>query len=171
MNKFSFSIELLWLLQRQKKHSAQQRHKKALVMCRQAEKELQDAAVMLEAGRYLVEWEQVKGITDKHLATLRNSCLAMEIRWRERQVELIEARRVADSILKEILAIKREGEALNRFLDRDHLADWQSVRLREQKLFKEITALVDVDNDVLSVARFKHGLPAIAGRHSDQRLE
>ena len=54
MKEFTFPLESLRVLRKQKERAAQQRYAKSLAACKKAETQLLDAAVELEAGRNLL---------------------------------------------------------------------------------------------------------------------
>jgi flagellar export protein FliJ len=138
MKEFTFPLESLRVLRKQKERAAQQRYAKSLVACQKAETQVLDAAAELEAGRNLLAREFAGGINAGHLAGLRNGCLVLEIRWRERQAALIEARRVAGLMFREMTLAAREREGLDNFHDKAQRAHALEVRREEQKIFDEM---------------------------------
>ena len=138
MKQFTFPLESLRVLRKQKERAAQQRYAKALAACKRAETQLVDAAVELEGGQNLLGRQLASGITAGHLASLRNGCLVLEIRWRERQAALIEARRVAGLIFREMAVATREREGLDQFHDKAFQAYELEERRQEQKTFDEM---------------------------------
>jgi flagellar export protein FliJ len=140
MKEFTFPLESLRVLRKQKERAAQQRYAKTLEACKKAETQLTDAAVELEAGRNLLERELASGIVAGALASLRNGCLVLEIRWRERQAALVEARRVAGLVLREMTLTIREREGLDNFHDRARQAHALEMRRAEQNVFDEMAA-------------------------------
>ena len=138
MKEFTFPLESLRVLRKQKERAAQQRYAKALAACKRAEAQLAAAAVELEAGQNLFGRQLASGITAGHLAGLRNGCLVLEIRWRERQAALIEARRVAGLIFREMAVATREREGLDQFHDKARRAHAVEERREEQKMFDEM---------------------------------
>jgi flagellar export protein FliJ len=152
MKEFTFPLESLRVLRKQKESAAQQRYAKTLDACKKAELLLTDAAVELEAGRSLLERELVNGVAAGTLASLRNGCLVLEIRWRERQAALIEARRVAGLLLREMTLAIREREGLDHFHDRARQAHALEVRRAEQNVFDEMAAQAGGRNSLLQLA-------------------
>ena len=151
MKEFTFPLESLRVLRKQKERAAQQRYAKALAACKKAETQLVDAAIELEAGQSLFGRELANGITAGHLASLRNGCLVLEIRWRERQAALIEARRVAGLIFREMAVAIREREGLDHFHDNARRDYEQHVRRTEQKNFDEMAVQASGGNGLLQL--------------------
>jgi flagellar export protein FliJ len=149
MKEFTFPLESLRVLRKQKERAAQQRYARALSACKKAETQLLDAAVELEAGQNLFARELGNGITAGHLASLRNGCLVLEIRWRERQAALIEARRVAGLIFREMAMATREREGLDQFHDKARHAHELDVRREEQKMFDEMATQASGNGNLL----------------------
>jgi flagellar export protein FliJ len=152
MKEFTFPLESLRVLRKQKESAAQQRYAKALAACKRAETQLIDAAVELEAGQNQAERELANGITAGHLASLRNGCLVLEIRWRERQAALMEARRVAGLIFREMAVATREREGLDQFHNKARRAHEQEVRRTEQKTFDEMATQASGNNSLWQLA-------------------
>lgn len=138
MKPFHFPLESLRILRKQRERAAQQRYAKSLASCRKAETHLQAATVEWEAGLAQLEHELRGGLSAGRLANLRNGCLVLEIRWRERQAALMEARRVASLIFQEMSAATREREGLDQFHNRARRAHEQQQQRAEQKIFDEI---------------------------------
>ncbi|MGC9941073.1 MAG: flagellar export protein FliJ [Verrucomicrobiota bacterium] len=152
MKEFTFPLESLRVLRKQKERAAQQRYAKALAACKRAETQLVDAAIELESGQHLFGNELNKGITAGHLASLRNGCLVLEIRWRERQAALIEARRVAGLIFREMAVATREREGLDQFHDKARNTYEHNVRRTEQKVFDELATQANGRNSLFQSA-------------------
>lgn len=150
MKKFTFPLEPLRALRKQKESVAQQRYAKALDSCQKAEIQLQNAANELETGRSLLAHELASGLVADRLASLRNWCLTLEIRWRERQAALTEARRVAGLILREMAAATRDREGLDRYHDKAQNAHNQEIQRVEQKLLDEMAVQSDGLSPLLS---------------------
>lgn len=138
MKKFTFPLESLRTLRRQKESAVQQRYARALEACQKAETQLQNAANELETGRSLLAHELASGLAASRLASLRNWCLALEIRWRERQAALTEARRVAGNISREMAVATRDREGLDRYHEKAQTAHEQEVKRDEQNTFDEM---------------------------------
>jgi flagellar export protein FliJ len=138
MKEFKFPLESLRVLRKQKERVAQQRYARALDACQQAEVMLQVAATELEIGRASLSQEIATGIAAGRLAGLRNWCLALEIRWRERQAALTETKRVAGLIFREMAAATREREGLDRYHEKAQQAYELESRRSEQKMFDEM---------------------------------
>jgi flagellar export protein FliJ len=155
MKEFTFPLESLRVLRKQKERAAQQRYAKALATCKRAETQLMDAAIELEAGQNLLVRELANGITAGHLAGLRNGCLVLEIRWRERQAALIEARRVAGLIFREMALATREREGLDQFHDKARRAHEQEARRAEQKIFDEMATQAAGNHNLLQLAGYE----------------
>jgi flagellar export protein FliJ len=156
MKQFTFPLESLRVLRKQKERAAQQRYAKALAICKKAETQLLDAAVELEAGQNLFARELAHGITAGHLASLRNGCLVLEIRWRERQAALIEARRVAGLIFREMALATRDREGLDQFHDKARRAHELDMRREEQKTFDEMATQANGVNSLLQLAGYEN---------------
>ncbi len=154
MKEFTFPLESLRILRKQKESAAQQRYAKTLEACKKAELQLTEAAVELETGRTLLERELAHGIVAGRLASLRNGCLVLEIRWRERQAALAEARRVAGLLLREMTLAMREREGLDQFHDRAKQSYQLEVRRAEQKVFDEMAAQAGGGNGLLQLAGY-----------------
>ena len=152
MKAFTFSLESLRTLRQQKERAAQQRYAKMLVACKKAEGQLAEAATVLEAGRKMIENEFAKGVTAGQFAGLRNGCLVLEIRWRERQVALLEARRVTEMMFREMMFATREREGLDRFHDRERRNHTLAFRRDEQKMFDEMAAQAGGGHNLLQLA-------------------
>jgi flagellar export protein FliJ len=138
MKKFAFPLESLRRLRKQKENDAQQRYARALDICQKAELQLQNAANELETGRSLLAHELATGIDAGRLAGLRNWCLALEIRWRERQAALTEARRVTGLMAKEMAVATRDREGLDRYHDKAQNTHEQEAKREEQNMFDEM---------------------------------
>ena len=138
MKEITFPLESLRVLRKQKERAAQQRYARALEACRKCEVQLRQAAVELEAGRSQLGRELGSGITAGQLAGLRNWCLVLEIRWRERQAALTEARRVAGLMFREMTAAARDREGLDRFHDKALRTHELQASRTEQKMFDEM---------------------------------
>lgn len=152
MKEFTFPLESLRVLRKQKESAAQQRYAKTLEACQKAEALAQEAAAELEAGRTVLARELAGGITAGQLASLRNGCLVLEIRWRERQAALAEARRVAGLLLREMTVAMREREGLDHFHDRAKQVHELAARRAEQKDFDEMAAQAGGGNGLLQLA-------------------
>ena len=143
MKKFAFPLESLRVLRKQKESAAQQRYARALDACQKAEVQLQNAANELETGRSLLSHELASGLAASRLASLRNWCLALEIRWRERQAALTETRRVAGLIFREMAVATRDREGLDRYHEKAQTAHDQESKRDEQKMFDEMAVQAD----------------------------
>jgi flagellar export protein FliJ len=138
MKPFRFPLESLRVLRKQRERTAQQRYANALANCRKAETQLQTAVAAWEAGLAHLSTALSGGVSAGQLANLRNGCLVLEIRWRERQAALLEARRVAGLIFQEMADAIREREGLDQFHNRARRAHEQQFRRTEQKIFDEM---------------------------------
>ena len=138
MKEFKFPLESLRVLRKQKERAAQQRYAKALEACQRAEVQVLDAAKEVENSRVTLAHDLSGGITAERLAILRNWCLVLEIRWRERQAALMEARRVAGLIYREMASATREREGLDRYYDKAQRAYDLDTRRSEQRDFDEM---------------------------------
>jgi flagellar export protein FliJ len=143
MKEFTFPLESLRVLRKQKERAAQQRYARALEGCRKAEVQLRNAATELETGQSVLSRELTGGIAAGQLAGLRNWCLVLEIRWRERQAALTEARRVAGLLFREMTAAARDREGLDRFHDKARRAHEVQASRMEQKIFDEMAIHAD----------------------------
>jgi flagellar export protein FliJ len=138
MKPFTFPLESLRVLRKQRERAAQQRYAKTLATCRKAETQLQAAAAEWGVGLAQLKHELDGGLSAGQLANLRNGCLVLEIRWRECQAALIEARRVAGLMFQEMAAATREREGLDQFHNRARRAHEQQLQRAEQKNFDEM---------------------------------
>jgi flagellar export protein FliJ len=152
MKEFKFPLDSLRVLRKQKEHVAQQRYARALDACQKADVLVQGAAGELETGRTSLAQELAGGITAGRLAGLRNWCLVLEIRWRERQAALTEARRVAGLIFREMTAATREREGLDRYHEKAQRAYELDVRRSEQKIFDEMAVQAESMNGLSAFA-------------------
>jgi flagellar export protein FliJ len=143
MKNFTFPLESLRVLRKQKERVAQQRYARALEVCRKAEAQLQYAAAELETGHSLLARELANGIAAGQHASLRNWCLVLEIRWRERQAALTEARRTAGLMFQEMSVASRDREGLDRYHEKARHAYEQQARRTEQKVFDEMAVQAD----------------------------
>lgn len=143
MKKFTFPLESLRTLRKQKESAVQQRYARALEACQKAEVQLQNAVNELETGRSLLAHELASGLAAARLTSLRNWCLALEVRWRERQTALLEARRVAGLIAREMAVATRDREGLDRYHEKAQTAHNQEVKRDEQKMFDELAVQAD----------------------------
>ena len=138
MKPFLFPLESLRVLRKQRERAAQQRYARTLVNCRKAEQQMQTATAEWEASLADLKREMGAGISAGQFANLRNGCLVLEIRWRERQAALIEARRVAALLFQEMAAAIREREGLDQFHNRARREHELQLRRAEQKIFDEM---------------------------------
>lgn len=143
MKEFTFPLESLRVLRKQKERAAQQRYARALETCRRAEAQVRQAATELEAAQNGLSRDLAVGIDAGRLASLRNWCLVLEIRWRERQAALTEARRVAGLVFREMTAAARDREGLDRFHDKAQFAHEREANRVEQKMFDEMAVQAD----------------------------
>lgn len=138
MKPFTFRLESLRVLRKQRERAAQQRYARSLANCRKAEQQMQTATAEWEASLFELRREMGAGISAGQFANLRNGCLVLEIRWRERQAALLEARRVAALIFQEMAAATREREGLDQFHNRARREHELQLRRAEQKIFDEM---------------------------------
>jgi flagellar export protein FliJ len=138
MKPFIFPLESLRVLRKQRERAAQQRYARSLANCRKAELQMQTATAEWEASLVELKREMGAGISAGQFANLRNGCLVLEIRWRERQAALLEARRVAALIFQEMAAATREREGLDQFHNRARREHELQFRRAEQKIFDEM---------------------------------
>lgn len=138
MKPFNFPLESLRVLRKQRERAAQQRYARALANCKKAEMQLQAASAEWEASLAQLAGELGRGLAAGRLANLRNGCLVLEIRWRERQAALMEARRVAGLVFQEMTAATREREGLDQFHNRARRVHEQQQQRAEQKAFDEM---------------------------------
>jgi flagellar export protein FliJ len=138
MKPFRFPLESLQVLRRQRERTAQQRYANTLANCRRSEAQLQMAVAAWEAGLAHLSTALSGGLSAGHLANLRNGCLVLEIRWRERQAAVLEARRIAGLAFQEMAVATREREGLDQFHNRARRAHELQFRRTEQKIFDEM---------------------------------
>ena len=138
MKPFNFPLESLRIVRKQREQAAQQRYAKALAICKRTEMQLQAATAEWETGLAQLGRELSEGLSAGQLANLRNGCLVLEIRWRERQAALIEARRVASLIFREMTTATQERKGLDRFHQRARRDHVQQQQKAEQKIFDEM---------------------------------
>ena len=138
MKRFTFPLESVRVLRKQKEHAAQVRYARALNVCSQAEQQVKNAAEELDKNWNFLRGELASAIGADKLARLRTWCTVLEIRWHERKAALLEARLVAEIAFKEMLAATRDREGLDRFHERARLAHDQETLRGEQKYFDEM---------------------------------
>jgi flagellar export protein FliJ len=138
MKPFRFPLESLRVLRKQRERTAQQRYANALANCRKAETQLQTAVAAWEAGLAHLSAALSSGLSAGQFANLRNGCLVLEIRWREQQAALLEARRVAGLTFQEMAVATREREGLDQFHNRARRTYELQFRRTEQKIFDEM---------------------------------
>ena len=152
MKPFAFPLESLRVLRKQRERVAQQRYARALVNGRRAEQQMQTASVEWEAALAELKQAMGAGISAGQFANLRNGCLVLEIRWREHQAALLEARRVAALIFQELAAATREREGLDQFHHRARREHELQLRRSEQKIFDEMATQSAGRNRLLKFA-------------------
>jgi len=138
MKTFSFPLESLRTLRKQREQAAQQRYARALALCDGATRLLQAANDELSAGRGLFTGELTRGATASRILNLRTWCTVLEIRRNECQAKLDEARRGADEALRCLTAAVREREALDKFHEKSHRLWLRECQQEEQKIFDEL---------------------------------
>ena len=138
MKAFSFPLESLRTLRKQRERTAQQRYARALVVCDGAARVLQLAEEELKTGHAMLVGELERGTTAGRIVSLRTWCTVLEIRRNECAAACVEARRDANDVFRLLTAAAREREALDRFHDKSqHL--WQrAFHADEQKMFDEL---------------------------------
>ena len=138
MKAFTFPLESLRTLRKQREQAAQQRYARTLVLCDGAARVLQLAEEELKAGHAMLMGELEAGATADRIINLRTWCTVLEIRRNECAAALAEAKRNANDAFRAMTAAAREREALDRFHGKSH-AHWQrAVHAEEQKMFDEL---------------------------------
>lgn len=138
MKAFHFPLESLRTLRKQREHAAQQRYSQALVLCEGARRLLQLAENELHAGRSLLSAEMKTGVTAGRIVSLQTWCSVLEIRRKESQARLEEARHNADEAFQIMTAASRERETLDRFHDKSQRLWQRAYQAEEQKMFDEL---------------------------------
>jgi len=138
MKTFSFPLESLRTLRKQREQSAQQRYARALAHCEAAQRALQLANEDLTASQAAVSEELNRGTAAGRIVSLRTWCTVLEIRRNERQAALVEAGRAADEAFRFLNAAVRERETLDRFHEKSHRAWVLECQQEEQKMFDEL---------------------------------
>jgi len=138
MKAFNFPLESLRTLRKQREHIAQQRYAQALTICEGARRLLQLAEDELRAGRSLLAAEMKTGVTAARLVNLQTWCSVLEIRRKEGQARVEEARRNADEAFQIMTAASRERETLDRFHDKSQRLWQRAFQAEEQKRFDEL---------------------------------
>jgi flagellar export protein FliJ len=152
MKPFKFPLESIRVLRKQRERAAQQRYAKSLASCRKIEAQLQVATAEWNAGLAHLGRELSGGLSAGQLTNLRNGCLALEVRWRENQAAVLEARRVAGLMFQELAAAAREREGLDQFHQRARRAHAQEVQRTEQKIFDEMATQAACSDRILQWA-------------------
>ena len=138
MKAFSFPLESLRTLRKQRERTAQQRYARALVTCDSAARVLQLAEKELKTGHTLLIGELETGATAARIIHLRTWCSVLEIRRNECVAAFAEARRNANDAFRLLTAAAREREALDRFHDKSHTLWQRAFHADEQKMFDEL---------------------------------
>jgi len=138
MKAFSFPLESLRTLRKQREQAAQQRYARALVLCDGAARVLQLAEAEMKAGHAVLVGELETGTTADRIIHLRTWCSVLEMRRNECAAAYAEARRAAHDAFRLMTAAAREREALDRFHDKSHTAWQRAFHADEQKMFDEL---------------------------------
>jgi len=138
MKAFSFPLESLRILRKQRERAAQQRYARALVACDSAARGLQLAEQAMKAGHATLLGELQSGVTAGRIVNLRTWCTVLEIRRNECAAACAEARRDANDALRLMTAAAREREALDRFHEKSHRLWQREFQAGEQKMFDEL---------------------------------
>lgn len=138
MKAFSFPLESLRTLRKQREQAAQQRYARTLVACDGAARALQAAEAELKTGHGLLSGELQTGATASRIVNLRTWCAVLEIRRNECLAALAEARRNSNNAFRLLTAAAREREALDRFHEKSHRIWQRAFHADEQKMFDEL---------------------------------
>ena len=138
MKRFTFPLESLRVLRKQKERAAQQRYARALTACGRAEAQLQSVVAELEASWNSSGRELAASVTAGRLVQLRTWSMVLEIRWHEHKAVLAEARRVAEAAFQEMTVAMRDREGLDRFHDKAQRVHELAVQREEQKNYDEM---------------------------------
>jgi len=138
MKSFSFPLESLRTLRKQRESAAQQRYARALTLCDGAARLLALANGELTAGQEMLAGELVRGTTASRILQLRTWCTVLEIRCHECQAKLTEARRAAAEAFELLTAAAREREALDKFHEKSQRLWQRECQQEEQKVFDEL---------------------------------
>ena len=138
MKAFSFPLESLRILRKQRERTAQQRYARALVVCDGAARGLQLAEAELKTGHAVLIGELQTGTTADRIIQLRTWCTVLEIRRNECAAAFVEARREANDAFRLLTAAAREREALDRFHEKSQNLWRREFQADEQKMFDEL---------------------------------
>ena len=138
MKAFSFPLESLRILRKQRERTAQQRYARALALCEDAARALQQAEAELKAGHAVLVGELERGAAAGRILNLRTWCTVLEIRRNECAAAHAEARRDAGDALRLLTAAAREREALDRFHEKSERLWQRAFQAEEQKMFDEL---------------------------------
>ena len=138
MKAFSFPLESLRTLRKQRERTAQQRYARALVACDGAARVLQLAEQELKTGHAMLVGELETGATASRIINLRTWCTVLEIRRNECAASFAEAKRNANDAFRLMTAAAREREALDRFHEKSHMIWQRAFHADEQKMFDEL---------------------------------
>lgn len=138
MKAFSFPLESLRTLRKQREQAAQQRYARALLSCDSAAQVLRVADEELNAGHTVLVTELSHGATAARIVSLRTWCKVLEIRRNECVAALDEARRTASEAFQFLTAAAREREALDKFFDKSQRVWQRECLVEEQKMFDEL---------------------------------
>jgi len=138
MKAFSFSLESLRTLRKQREHAAQQGYARALVVCDGATRLLQLAEQELKSGHALLAAELKNGVAAGRILNLQTWCTVLEIRRNQCAAALEEARQNANHAFRVMTDAARDREALDHFHDKSRRLWQRAFQAEEQKLFDEL---------------------------------
>ena len=138
MKAFTFPLESLLTLRKQREQSAQQRYTRALTLCDGAARVLQMAETELLTGHGLLNDELAAGTSAARIINLQTWCKVLELRRNECAQALVTARADANEAFRAMTDAVRDREALDKFYDKSRRA-WERALLNsEQKMFDEL---------------------------------
>lgn len=156
MKRFTFPLESVRVLRKQKEHAAQVRYARALTACNKAEYQLQSAFAELAVCWDSIRRELAANVAASELVNLRTWCTVLEIRWHERKASLAEMRRIAELAFQEMIAATRDREGLDRFYDKALQAHDREIQREEQKNFDEMAVQSGGSRGLLHLAGLKN---------------
>lgn len=138
MKAFTFPLESLLTLRKQREQAAQQRYTRALTLCDGAARVLQLAEMELLTGHGLVQEELTAGTSAARIINLQTWCKVLELRRNECAQALAQARTDASEAFRAMTAALRDREALEKFHDKSRRAWERALASAEQKMFDEL---------------------------------
>ena len=138
MKAFTFPLESLRTLRRQREQSAQQRYSRALVLCDGAARILQLAETELLTSHALLHDELTTGASAARIINLQTWCKVLEVRRNECAAVLHAAQTDANEAFRFMATAVRDREALDKFHEKSRRAWTRVVLDTEQKMFDEL---------------------------------